>query len=123
MNTLIQQVNTFYDKTEDYIQTQFELIKLNTIDKSADVVSSLAHRIVFAMVAGMFILFLNIGIGLWLGNLLGAYHWGFIIVSGFYLLSALLIYIFRKPLIKNPISNLMLSKMLKKVDLDGIIQS
>lgn len=120
MNTLINQVNLLYDKTEEYIQTQFELIKLNTIDKSTDVVSSLAHRIVLAGVVAMFILFFNIGIGLWVGKLLNGYHWGFMVVSGFYLITALLVYIFRRTWIKKPITNIMLRKLLKNAELNTL---
>jgi uncharacterized membrane-anchored protein len=61
----------------------------------------------------MFTLFLNIGISLYLGDLLQNYVLGFIIVAVCYLLIGIIIYLFRKSLIKTPIDNLIVSKFLK----------
>jgi hypothetical protein len=61
----------------------------------------------------MFTLFLNIGISLYLGDFLQNYVLGFIIVAACYLLIGIIIYVFRKSLIKTPIDNLIVSKFLK----------
>lgn len=123
MDTLVNNIQTLYDKAESFIETQFELIKLNTIDKSADVISSLTHRVILTLIVGMFILFFNIGLSLWIGKVLQEPFLGFMIVSGFYLVIALLVYLLRKPLIKTPVSNLILYKLLKNNDLDKIIEN
>ena len=56
----------------------------------------------------------NIGLALWIGEVLGYSYCGFFVVAAFYLLLALLIYWFRNQWIKNPVSNFIISQSLKK---------
>lgn len=62
----------------------------------------------------MFTLFINIGISLYIGALLKNTALGFFIVSGFYFILVIAVYIFRKSLIKIPIDNLIVFKLLKE---------
>ena len=61
----------------------------------------------------MFSLFLNIGIAIWIGNELNDMASGFLIVSGFYLIAGIAVYMFRKNWIKGPIDNLIVGKLLE----------
>ena len=64
-------LESLLEKASDYGKTSFELVKLKTIDKTADVVSSMVpHSVVFVLIA-LFMLFLNLGLALWLGDILG----------------------------------------------------
>jgi O-antigen/teichoic acid export membrane protein len=45
--------------------------------------------------------------------MLGAYHYGFFIMGGFYAIVLLVIYVKREKWIKTPIANELISKMLK----------
>lgn len=110
-----------FDKVESFTKTTVELSKLNAIDKTADIVSSLTSHIVIVLVVAMFTLFVNIGISLYVGKLLNDLFYGFLIVSGFYLLLAIILLIFRKKLLKNPVSNLILNKLLRNINLNEII--
>jgi hypothetical protein len=110
-----------FDKVENFTKTTVELSKLSVIDKSADVFSSLASYIVIVLVVAMFTLFVNIGISLYVGKLLNDLFFGFLIVSGFYLLLAIILLIFRKKLLKNPVCNLILNKLLRNINLEEII--
>jgi len=114
METPAGLVESLFDKAENYSKTTIELFKLNAIDKSADVVSSLISRLAILIVVAMFILIFNIGIALWLGELLGKFYYGFFIVGGFYALLAVLLQTFRHEWIKYPISNTIISQMLKQ---------
>lgn len=113
METTAKHIELLYDKVKEYTETSIELYKLNAIEVTADVVSSLASRIALALVFSLFTLFVNIAISLWIGNLLGAYYLGFLIVSGFYLIISILIYFFCEKLIETPITNLVIAKLLK----------
>src|SRR6476660_4891681 len=53
----------------DYFETRMELLKLKAVDKSADVISSVASTVVVAVIFTFFFLFLNIGLGIWIGDL------------------------------------------------------
>lgn len=113
METTGKHIESLYNKVKEYTETTIELYKLNAIEASADVLSSIVARIVFILVFALFTLFINVTISLLIGNLLGAYYWGFLIVSGFYLIIMVLLYYYNGKLIKVPITNLVIEKLLK----------
>jgi hypothetical protein len=113
MENIATNIELLYKKAEQYSKTSFELLQLNTIDKISDVISSLSVVISISIIVAMFTLFINIGISLYIGKLLNDYAMGFFLVSGFYFIVAIIVYLFRKSLIKIPIDNLIVSKLLK----------
>ncbi len=106
-------INSLIEKGEQYGKTTLELLKLKTLDKSADVASSLVSWLIVVIFAVLFFLILNIGIALWIGELLGKSYYGFFVVAGFYGLLALIFGIFRKKLIKNPVNNSIIDQVLE----------
>lgn len=113
MENLATDIELLYKKAEQYSKTSFELLQLNTIDKTSDVISSLSVIISISIIVAMFTLFINIGISLYIGKLLNDYALGFFIISGFYFVLGIIVFIFRKTFIKIPIDNLIVSKFLK----------
>lgn len=113
MENIADNFEKLYDKAEKYSKTSVELMKLNAIDKTSDIISSLSVVISISLIVAIFTLFVNIGISLLIGKMLNDYYIGFFIVSGFYLLLAFIVYIFRKQLIKIPLDNLIVLKLLK----------
>ena len=106
-------VESLIEKGEQYGKTTIELLKLKTLDKSADVASSLISWAVVIIFAVLFFLIMNIGVALWLGELLGKSYYGFFVVSGFYALLCIVFGIFRKQLIKKPVNNSIVSQVLE----------
>ncbi|HUR30402.1 MAG TPA: phage holin family protein [Saprospiraceae bacterium] len=106
-------VEDLFEKAEAYFKTNIELAKLKLTDKVADVVGALVTQIAIILVIFFFFLMINMGIAFWLGTIVGTTHVGFIIVAGFYLLVCLLLFAFRKTILKNPISNSIISQILK----------
>lgn len=106
-------VDKLYEKAKKYTETSTELLALKAVDKSADVLSSLTAIILIVIVVAMFTLFINIGLGLFIGKLLNQYYLGFFIVSAFYLVLALVLYVYKVELIKSPVANLIITKLLK----------
>jgi hypothetical protein len=104
-------VEMLYEKAKKYTQTSLDLLTLNTVDKTADVLSSLTSRVFIAMAVAMFTLFINIGISLFIGKLLNDYYLGFLIVSAFYFIIAGVLYFFKEKLIETPIANLIIAKL------------
>jgi len=107
-------IEMLFDKAEDYTKTTIELVKLNAVDTTADVLSSLLSRLTVSIVFVIFVLFVNIGLSLWLGELLGKEYYGFFIVSSGYLLLSIVLYIYKDKWLKIPISNFIIVKMFKK---------
>ena len=113
MENVATNIELLYEKAKNYTETSIELFRLNAIDKTADVVSSLFTRLILIMVVAMFTLFINIALSLFIGSLLGATYLGFLIVSGIYLVLSIIIYNYNEKLIKIPLTNLVISKLLK----------
>jgi phosphoglycerol transferase MdoB-like AlkP superfamily enzyme len=106
-------IATLFERAEDYGKTTLNLFKLNAIDKSADVVSSLVSRLAVIMAVVFSVLIISIGLSLWIGELLGNTYYGFFIVGGFYALIAILLQVFRHDWIKYPVSNSIIKQLLK----------
>ncbi len=107
-------LSTLLQRAEDYGNSTIELFKLNAIDKSADVASSLVSRLAVLMTVALSLLILNIGLALWLGKLLGDNFYGFFVIGGFYAVLAILLHFNRHYWIKTPISNSIIKQMLKQ---------
>jgi hypothetical protein len=101
-------------KSKAYLNTTVELYRLKTIEKTSEVVSVLLYIIFIFSSIAIFTVLLNIGIAIWLGEVLGYNAYGFFIVSGFYLLIALIIFIFGEKLVKIPLSQTIIEQILKE---------
>ena len=110
MENIVKNIELLYQKVETYSKSSFELLQLKTLDKATDLLSSLAVVYVLSILLTMFTLILTIGISLYLGSILNNNYLGFICVSGGYLVVLIILYIFRKSLIKIPIRYYILSK-------------
>lgn len=113
MDNIATNVEQLYQKTKEYTETSIELFKLNAIDKTADLISSLFARLILVMFVAMFTLFINIALSLYIGKLLGEMYVGFLIVSGIYLVLSIAILLFSDKLLKEPLTNLVIAKLLK----------
>jgi len=106
-------LESLLERATEYGKTSFELIKLKTIDKTTDVVSSLVpHSVVFVLIAS-FMLFLNLGLALWLGDILGKPFYGFFVVAAFYFLASIIIHFFVHNWIKKLVGNYFIKRVLK----------
>jgi hypothetical protein len=114
MNQQTGLIEELIEKVEQYGKTTIELVKLKTLDKSSDVISNLISWLIVANFAVLFFLILNIGLALWIGELMGKSYYGFFVISGFYALLALVFGIFRKQLIKNPVNNSIIEQVLEE---------
>jgi hypothetical protein len=101
------------ERATDYGKTSIELVKLKALDKTADLVSSIIPVSVFILLISAFLLFLNLGIALWLGELLGKIFYGFFIVAGFYILTGLIIHFFLNNWIKKLVGDYFIKRILK----------
>ena len=103
---------SLFEKASEYGKTSYELVKLKALDKTSDVVSSFIPRSVVFVLIASFILFLNLGIALWLGDLLGKLFYGFFVVSGIYVIAGIVIYFFMHKWLKRIVSDYFIKHML-----------
>jgi len=107
-------IEKLLERAEDYGKTTIELVKLQAIDKTSEVASSLASRLVVFLIIALFAIVVNIGLSLWIGDMLGKNYYGFFAVSGFYVVLALVMHACRESWIKHPIQNSIIAQMLKE---------
>lgn len=89
---------------KDYASKRLDLLKMEATEKSSLTAGALTFLVIASVAAIFFIILLNIGLGLWIGSLLGNYAYGILIMAGFYFLMLLIIILARNS-IKNSIAN------------------
>jgi hypothetical protein len=106
-------IEDLFEKAEDYVQTNIELIKLKAVDRVSEIVSSVVAYVAVIVFGFFCLVMFNIAIALWIGYALDNNLYGFLIVAGFYGLLTLMVYASRKSIIKKPVSNSIISQFLK----------
>jgi hypothetical protein len=61
-----------YEHVEDYAKTTVELYRLKAIKVFSDVFASVATGFIIWVIISFFLVFLSIGFGFWIGEMLGA---------------------------------------------------
>jgi hypothetical protein len=107
-------IEKLLEKVDIYARTTLDIYKYNTIYKSTDIFSSLAVRLAMTVIFVMFSFMVTIALALWIGEELGKVYYGFLVIAAAYLLLGLFLYIFRKAIIKRPVSNFIIGKTLKE---------
>ncbi len=106
-------IESILERSAEYGKTTFELVKLKALDKTTEVVSSLfPNSIVFALIV-IFIFFLNFGLALWLGEILGKMFYGFFVVAAFYGLLGIVLHLFFHKWLKKIAGNFFIKQVLK----------
>ena len=106
-------IESLLEKASEYGKASYELVKLKALDKTSDAVSSfIPHSVVFFLVVS-FLLFVNLGLAFWLGEILGKAFYGFFVVAGFYCVTGIVVHFFMHKWIKKIIRNYMIKLLLK----------
>ncbi len=111
------QTNSFeslFGRAGEYFETRLELLRLKSVDKSSDVISSLVAALTIILIISFAIIIVSIGLALWIGEQIGKSYYGFFIVGGFYIIIALIGYLLRKRFLKAPVANLFINKVLNE---------
>lgn len=101
------------DTATDYGKTSIELIKLRAVDKTSDVVSSLVTDALALILVLSFMLFFNLGLALWLGEIFGKLFYGFFLVAAFYIITGIVVRFFMHKPLKNLVRNYVIKRLLK----------
>ncbi|PIZ06416.1 MAG: hypothetical protein COY57_02090 [Flavobacteriales bacterium CG_4_10_14_0_8_um_filter_32_5] len=114
MGNTINSMESLFERVEDFGKTSFELYKLKTISKTTEVVSTFVSRGSVVIVLSMFLIFVSIGLALWLGDLFGKPYLGFFCVAAFYIVLGGVLYYFLHQYIKKQVSNSIISEVFSK---------
>ena len=111
MENKVNMIEPLLERVEQYSKTSFELLKLRSINKMADLCSTLISRILLTIVISLFIITLNIAASLWLGEVTGKNYYGFLLVASFYFVIGIILIIIH-PFIKTKMNNSILTQLL-----------
>lgn len=99
------------ERAEAYGKSSLNLLRLKTVDKASNLVSTIVSRLLVGIFCIIFLVMLNIGVALWLGDLLGKSYYGFFIVAGLYGIIGMILY-FTHPAIKEKVSKQIIQQIL-----------
>lgn len=106
-------LGSLIDIATDYGKTSIELVKLKALDKTTDIVSSLIPLSIVVVFILSFLLLLNLGIAFWLGDIIGKTAYGFLVVAGFYLITAISVRLFFYKWIKRLVGDYLVKRLIK----------
>ena len=105
MEERIRSIESLLENALDYSKTTFELVKLKLIDKVSDIISSYIPLFVVFILFAFVLLFINIGLALFVGELLGNISYEFFAVGAGYFLIILIFYFFMRKWLKRILYN------------------
>ena len=111
--TVSENIESLFQSIRDYGQTNVDLVKLKAADRASDIISSLVANLFVLLALSMFLVILNIGIALLLGELLGKTYYGFFVLAVFYLIVGLIFNKMKAKWFQTPIGDMLVKKMFK----------
>ncbi len=106
-------IEPLIERAQEYGKSGYELMKLKALEKTADVTSALISRGAVVLVLSIFLVLVNIGLSLWIGEELGKPYYGFFCVAAFYAIAGIVLYFFLHEKIKMRINNSLITQMFK----------
>lgn len=113
MKDQVKEIEMLLADAIEYGKTNLEIVKLKTIDKSSEAIASFVFQAILIVLIFSCIGFLNLGLAILIGILLGQMYLGFLVMAVFYGLSGLIYYVFFKEKIKKRISEYIIKHALK----------
>ncbi len=111
--TISENIETLFETVKEYGQTHIDLVKLKVADRATDIISSLISNFLVLLALSMFMVILNIGIALLLGELLGKTYYGFFVLAVFYLIIGLIFNKMKSKWFQEPLGDMLVKKMFK----------
>jgi len=106
-------LETLLERASEYGKTSIELARLKALDKTTEIVSYVIPLSVVMLLVASSLLFLNLGLAFWLGEVLGKIYYGFFIVAAFYVLAGIFIHFFLHKWIKRLVGDYFIKRVLK----------
>jgi hypothetical protein len=102
------------EKAETYTKSSIEITKLRVVKTTADMAGALISHVVLLVVLTSALLLLNVGVSLYVGECIGSISKGFLLVSVFYLIIAILTFFFLQRIIHAPVARYVIRKLLNQ---------
>jgi len=105
-------IDELLDKATEFGKAELELAKLKALDKVSDIVSGSVPSLIVILAISVFMLFLNLGIAVWVGGLLENLFLGFFAVAGFYGIMALIMHFLMRKWLKTKVGDSIIRRIL-----------
>jgi phosphoglycerol transferase MdoB-like AlkP superfamily enzyme len=96
---------------KEFISTKINYYKLVAFEKVATITPNIVVYSLLGIFGLFFLIFLSISLAILIGNALNNMFLGFIIITAAYLLLCILIFLFKKQMIIDPLANLLIKAM------------
>ena len=106
-------IEKIYERVEQFALTSIELYKLKALQKAAEIATTVATSLLMGVFGLLFLLFVSVGLAVYLGEIMGRMHYGFMVVSGIYLLLAIIVYALRARVLKDKLNTYIVRKIFK----------
>ncbi len=110
----IEKDDNLGDLLKDYTATHLELLKMQSIEKIVIITPVILSGTLISLIIYLSVLFLSIGLSIYLSTLLNSTFYGFLIVGSFYLLVGVIFIVSRKTLIIKPLQNILIRAIFKE---------
>jgi hypothetical protein len=107
-------IEKLLERVTELGKTSLELYKLKIVEKTSEVVSIIVPRAIVFILLASFLFFLNLGLALWLGKLMGNTFYGFFVIAAFYAVIAAIMHFFMQKWLKRVVKESMIKLTLKK---------
>lgn len=113
MSTIGEEANKLKSHVTEYANHRIELVKLEALEKVAELSANLSSSLIFFFLILSFVMFGLTSLSLTLGEIWESYALGFSAVTGLVLGMLMVGLIFRKAIVKRPIQNMFVRLLFK----------
>ena len=107
---------TFVEQVKDYLNTRLAQLKLLFAEKTSKVVALIIAIVMSALVFFLFLVLISVAGAIAIGEWLGNYWLGFIIISAIILLAGFILWISKDSWLRKPIMNALIKVMFDNED-------
>lgn len=100
---IIERAGEAFGYLREYVEKRIELYQIELTERLVETLSTLITSFLLLIIFGTVVLFGSLSAGFYLAEILDSLWLGFLIVTGFYALLALILSLFKRQLILNPI--------------------
>ena len=101
---------------KEYIELKYDILRLDFTEKIVRIISVFFGIMTFFVIVPGVLMFFSFALAYYLGDILGANHWGFMIVGAIYLFFGMVFIAFKKRFITKPIIKTLTEAILKEND-------
>ncbi len=98
---------------KEYVDNRIAYAKFTGAEKTSKVAANILAAVIISAVFVIVLLFASFALAFVFSKITGEFYWGFLIVSGFYLLAGIVVWVLKEKILRIPIMNAILEQLFK----------